>query len=180
MKGGITVQHEFEYHGGVDKPTEHSIEKFLLFFVVNGAELTMSQMLRQGLAYRKEDSDPWTFVTDFDVAKIFIMERGFGSQTRIHSFYVRFDSKSANHVTIRSFTPGQKFFRARAHFLKTSEAAALLDKDSLSLVYLMKQSPLALDTLRRMITIERIEKTKGKVRVIRTGLVKEKSGGDRK
>ena len=172
------MQHEFEYHGGVDKPTEHSIEKFLLFFVVNGAELTMSQMLRQGLAYRKEDSDPWTFVTDFDVAKVFIMERGFGTQTRIHSFYVRFDKNASSTVTIKSFTPGVTFLRGRFTFLRQHEVMKLLDPDSQSFYYLQKQSPLALDVMRKMITVEKREKGKGKVRVIRTGIVNEKNGGE--
>jgi len=61
-------------------------------------------------------------------------------------------------ITIRPFTQKTNFyFKAKGHFLKKKEVLDLLDKESVSWSFMRKQEMLPLQTLRKMITIDRSE-----------------------
>jgi len=166
------VAHIFTYRGGVVKPTTHTVEKFLLFFLVDGREIPVHQLLRDGLVMCLSDKS-LEFTTGLTVAKLFVGQQGFGVQKKYHSFYFRFVDEQVEVVTIRPFmTKLALFFTARIRFLNRAQVLGLLSEDSQSRMFVEKQGPLPLDTLRAMITVERVGE-KG-VRHVRIRKDKEK------
>lgn len=148
----------FEYHGGVVKPTTHTVEKFLLFFVVDGREIPIHQLIRDGLVMKLSEKGN-DYTTGLTVAKLFVGQQGFGIPKKYHSFYFRFVEDKDEMVTVRPFG-GQKLglaFRAKIRFLNRAQTLGLLGKDCESRPFVERQAPLPLDTLRAMITVERVE-----------------------
>jgi hypothetical protein len=159
---------EFEFNGGVWKPTAHTQEKFLLFFVVSGKEIPMFQLLQDGVVLRKEEGKP-IFLTGLPYGKLFVGQGGFGIPKRFHSFYFRFaDGEAEETVTIRPFSLSERlYFKARIKFLKVSEVLDLLDAENESRRFIQRQEPLPLDTLHKLISVEKGHA--GKVRHVRIG-----------
>lgn len=148
----------FDYHGGVVKPTTHTVEKFLLFFVVDGREIPMHQLQRDGLVMRMSEKT-LQYTTGLTVAKLFVGQQGFGIPKKYHSFYFRFVEDRDEVVTIRPFG-GEKLelhFRAKIRFMTREQTLGLLSKECESWPFVERQTPLPLDTLRAMCTVERVE-----------------------
>ena len=163
------MAYEFEFIGGAVKPTEHSIEKLFVFFVVAGKEVPFFQMLRDGLILQKAESKH-TFVTGNNVMKVFIAQQGFGIQRKFHSFYVKFRDGAGPMITIKSFSGDQTKLRisGKFSFLKKSEVLAILDSDNESRRFVKRQRTLPVDVLYRLITVDKSEMKKG-IRHVRIG-----------
>jgi hypothetical protein len=147
---------EFSFKGGIRKPDTHTVEKFLLFFVIDGKEIPMFQLLRDGIILRKSEYGD-DFFTGLKVAKLFLHQAGFNLRRRFHSLYFYFDDDpTAKIATILSFSElGSGFyFKGPIRFLKKAEVVDLLNKDELSLKFLERQEPLPVDTIKRLITVE--------------------------
>jgi hypothetical protein len=151
------------YRGGVAKPGMHEQEKFLLFFLVGENEMPFYQMLKEGLATRKEDGRD-LFVTVYNTAKIFTSHQGFGIQKKYHSFYVELDEVSPI-LTIYPFSgqgsTGGFLFKAQARLLDRKEVLQRLGASSESRKFFEKQETLALNLRERMVMIDRSEMKKG-------------------
>jgi hypothetical protein len=167
------MSYYFKYRGGVNKPTMHSTEKFLMFFVVGGEEIPLHVMLREGLVWRQQDQSgfdlPDSYYTGANVAKIFTSAVAFGDPKRFHSFYIRFINDNPT-VTIRGFGERSKshFFEGKVSFLRKSEILTLLGDHNPSKGFVARQRTLPVETLKRLITVDRSELKQG-VRHIRIG-----------
>lgn len=168
----------FEYVGGVKKPTEHTNEKFLLFFINNGKEVPLYQMqrmslveaIRSGTYMDSEYNKPISrmvvmshFVTSSPYVKLFISQQGFGIQRRYHSFYLRLLDGPAPIVTIYPYSEAKfgMVLRAKMRFMETDEVLEMLDPQSESIRFLERQDTLPLDLLRRMVLVDKSELRKG-------------------
>lgn len=166
------MAYRFEYHGGVAKPSVHTLEKFLAFFVVGGREIPFHLMQRDNLVVKlKEKADEYQ--TSHNVLKLFVMQTGFGLPKRWYSFYFKLVNTPAAEVTIRPFpkegarvTASEFYLRGTFKFLSTQQVEAMLNDDSESKRFVSRQSPLPLDTLRAMVTVDKSFMKKG-VRTIR-------------
>lgn len=167
------MSYHFKFKGGVNKPTTQSTEKFFIFFVIGGEEIPLHTMLREGLVWRKQDDMGFDvqdqYVTGANVAKIFTSAIAFGEPKRFHSFYIRFVDDNPP-VTIIGFGERSKShcFEGHISFLKNSEIMAILGEDNPSRRFVSMQKTLPVDTLRRLITVDRSALKKG-VRHIRIG-----------
>ncbi len=158
-----------EFQGGVAKPTPHTNEKFMLFFLVNGKEIPLYQMARDGLVVKPEYENP-KYLTNFNLCKVFVSQRGFGVQTRFYSFYVKLfaEDSSAPIVTVRPFSLEKTgfFLRGKFAFLRTDQVLKSLSLDNESRKWVEKQGLLPINVLRSMVTVDRSEIKKG-VRAVR-------------
>jgi hypothetical protein len=170
------MAYEFEYRGGVMKPTAHQSVKFLLFFVVGGQEIPHYQMLRDGLSVQLKESVPH-FSTRHDICKVFVATDGFNMPKRFFSFYVRLADGAAAEMTIHPYPDVAHqtnfYFKAMGKFLTKNETFEVLDEDSPSRHYLRQQSMLPIETLRKMVIIDRSAAKQG-IRHVRIG---QKKGG---
>ncbi len=166
-----TTAYQFEYNGGVWKPTDHTTEKFLLFFVVGGKEVSFHQAKREGLV-AEQSRGVQQFSTGLNVAKLFVGEQGFGIRKRYHSFYLRLSPKQKHVVTIKSFSNldngSPYFFKGTVNFLKNAEALELLDPDATSARFIGNQRALPVALLREMVAVDKSALRKG-VRHIKIG-----------
>lgn len=162
------MAHEFEYVGGVVKPTTHSVEKFLLFFVIDGKEVPVHQLRRDGLVQQTQERGN-TYLTGLCVGKIFLAEQGFGIARRYHSFYFRFVDGPSEEVTIRCYG-GIKVglrLKGKIRFLDRSQVLNLLHPENESRVFVERQAAMPLDVLRQLVTVERVKV--GDIRHVRIG-----------
>ena len=162
--------YSFEFSGGTRKPDSHSLEKFLLFFLVGEKEIPFYQLVKDGLVYRAEDANPHKFITGQKIAKLFVAEQGFGRQKRYHSFYCELQETACQEVTIRSFLPGSSpfFFKGGFRFMKKQEVLAMLPAGMESRSFIARQETLPLDLLRKMISVDHTEERKN-VRFVMVG-----------
>jgi hypothetical protein len=169
----------FEYKGGVEKPTEHSTEKFLVFLVAGGNEMAVWDMEREGLVENKGLSKSIRggveYSTGINIVKVFLAQSGFGIQRRFYSIYLRLLQGPAAEVTIRPFTEDLNFFfKAQAEVLTSKQALNILSPDSSSRRFVARQSPLPVKIMERILTIDRSRQREG-VRKVRFG---GQHGGD--
>ncbi len=164
----------FDFKGGVVKPTPHTVEKFLLFFVVNGREVPLYQMQQDNLVLKPFSEHPERFTSGNNVLKLFMYMGGFGVAKRYYSFYIRLfdDTAAVPSVTIRSLSlspTDELFFKGKASFLKKSEVLNILDKKAQSRAFIQNQTLPPLDLLHKLITVDKSELKKGvrHIRVVR-------------
>jgi len=152
------LAHEFIYKGGVVKPTTHTVEKFLLFFVIDGKEVPLHQLRRDGLVQQAQEGGD-RFLTGLTVGKIFLAQQGFGIARRYHSFYFRFVDGPSEMVTIRGYG-GDKVglvMKAKVRFLNRSQVLDLLHPENESRPFVERQAAMPLDVLRQLVTVERVK-----------------------
>jgi hypothetical protein len=168
------VYYSFQYSGGSRKPTNQTLEKFMLFLVISGKEIPLYQALKDGLALRESSTSDGTYVTGHQVVKLFVAEQGFGLRRRFHSFYLSLLQPPAPVVQIRPFSLGASpyEFKARCRFLERDQVLDLLDPESTSYLFFQKQEFLPLDLLRAMIRVDKSELKKN----IRHLEINEKKG----
>lgn len=161
---------DFRFKGGVVKPTEHTVEKFLLFIVVGGHELPMYQALRDGLVIRPDSMEPERYAMSGNVLKLFIAQQGFGVPKRFHSFYLRLVDDSAPMIKVMPFSVEKTgmYFLSSARFMDKQEVMTLLDASCESRSYVERQETLPLNLLRSMVLVDRSEQRKN-VRMVRIG-----------
>lgn len=158
------MAYRFEFSGGVCKPHVHQLEKFLLFFVVGGREVPLYQMVQEGVVARLS-RDTAEYQTSNNILKVFVMQSGFGIPKRYHSFYFRLMPEPHALVTIKSFpavgrktTCSEFYFKGMGRFLNREQVLQLLSDangDKRSLSFVKNQSPLPVDMLRAMVTVDR-------------------------
>lgn len=167
------MSYHFHFRGGVFKPNMHLTEKFMLFFVMGGEEVPFYKAVDTGLCV-PTDFGATEFTTNNNIVKIFVSRQGFGVSKQFYSFYFRIGEagKGNNKVKIVPFTPGgtpgfhNYHFEAFGKFLKNTEAAELLDKESFSYKMVTKQGMLPLEVLRKLVTIDRTWARQGLRRVV--------------
>uniref|UniRef100_A0A6M3M976 Uncharacterized protein n=1 Tax=viral metagenome TaxID=1070528 RepID=A0A6M3M976_9ZZZZ len=163
------MAYQFQYVGGVSKPTMHTSEKFLLFFVLDGREIPFYQLKENGLITQLFWKNPDYTVAN-NVAKLFVGQKGFGIPSLWYSFYIRLVDGAGPMVTIRPFsgTKSGFFFKARCHFMRQKEILQLLDGKAVSREFVLKQKLMPVEMLKRMVTVDKSFMKEG-VRAIKIG-----------
>lgn len=160
---------EFQYHGGIYKPSQHVLEKFMLFVLISGEEVSLYHMLRDGLVKESPDKKR-VFLSQFDVVKLFVSQQGFGIPKRYHSFYLQLKPLgiTGSKVTVLPFSlrKSQFHFMANARFLTKKQVLEYLPLESESKKFIAAQDMLPLAVLKDMIQVRKPDLKKG-VRVIR-------------
>lgn len=157
----------FIYKGGIANLNRYDKEKFLLFFVIEGVEIPIYQMIRDGLVFQGEKSTE--FFTMHRIAKIFVSQQGFGIQKKYHSFYIELmpDEQVTPKITVTSFSKEANMtLIGKFHFLKKQRVLKILGKESLSYRFIKQQQPLPIKKLNEMISIDRSDMRKN-VRCVR-------------
>ena len=163
------MSYKFSFHGGVFRRDPYTIEKFLLFWVVGGEEIHNYQMLRDSLVVRASEKNPHEFISGHKICKLFLAEQGNRVSRRHYSFYFQLLDESNPLVTIRPFDRELDFyFQGHLSFLKKSQVLKLLNKDCQSRTFLLRQEMLPIETLKRLITVDKTVLKRG-VRKIRLG-----------
>lgn len=144
---------QFTYHGGSRKSSEHSIEKFMLFFVVGGKEMTFYDMKKLG--YVESTEVQHSYVTDYKHLKIFISEQGFGIRKRYLSFYFELSS-AGNKIKIMPFLKQVSpfMFEGIGRFLRRKEIRELVT-DEHSLYFYENQPKLPKNILLELVEIDK-------------------------
>ena len=156
------MSYKFNFHGGVFRRDPYTIEKFLLFWVVGGEEIHNYQMLRDSLVVRASEKKPYEFISGHKICKLFLAEQGNRISRRHYSFYFQLLDESSPLVTIKPFDRELDFyFQGHLSFLKKSQVLKLLGKDCPSRVFLLRQEMLPIDTLKRLVTIDKTTLRKG-------------------
>jgi len=169
---------QFHYRGGIVKPTPHTVEKFLLFFVVSGKEIPIYRLQQDSLILRPNVAEPDMYTSGNNIAKLFMVEAGFGIPKRYYSFYMRILDESEPHpiITVKPLSgdPTGFYFQAKANFMKKSQVLSLLDAEESSVPFIKRQALPPVDLLRKLITVDKSELRKN-VRHVRIG---KKKGGE--
>lgn len=164
----------FKYVGGSRKPTKHTIEKFMLFFVVGGKEMSFHDMKNLGYVTKLGNSENIlnlsmteqfnvlfkkerlsTYTTNYKYVKLFMSEQGFGIRKRYVSFYFQL-SPTGNKIKIVPFTKDASpfSFEAIGKFLSREEVKKIVT-DKNSLFFYAKQPKLPKEILRELIVVDR-------------------------
>lgn len=173
--------YELEYKGGVEQIDTSSCCKFMVFLLNHGKEIPFWEAKKHGIVSRPQVSGRTAipknlYQVDTPIVKVFLYDLDFGRQKITYSFYIHMGSlDTPQTVTIKPISKaGVKsgfYFKTNGRFLSTKEAAGIVEKDSMSYRMLIAQSPIPIDTLRQLVTINRpkvIEQAR-KVRKLRLG-----------
>ncbi len=144
---------EFNFKGGIFRHSAHHSEKFLLYFLAGGKEISFYELRNANILKKGKVMD--SYVSPFEVCKIFTAVSGFGIPKRFYSFYFqikRIDRK----ITIFPFSLDKTgfYFTANGNFLNTTQVKEHLSNNSDSYKFLKIQDPLPVEILRSMITID--------------------------
>jgi len=171
-------QYSFEYHGGVYRNSLREChEKFLLFLIQNGQEIPFFKAVNLNFVYRsKEDladsiRDSRRFISPCPYLKLFLQHRTPNTPYISFSFYLRVvDKEKHPTVTIKPFrvafpdryannsiahTLTNAYLKGKFSFLKKEEALDLLHASQLSQTYLRHQKMLPVETLKKLVTVEK-------------------------
>lgn len=159
------------FQGGLDKRkrlTTYSTYKFLLFFVCDGQEKTLSQARSEGYVAHEGGGYSSSLVSRVPVVKLFTSRQGFGERKAFLSFYINLREKLKD-INIKSFSPEAEFeFSALGRLMSTEEVGSLVGVETDSYLFFRKQSRLSVSELRKYITTtQAIDATGGAVRMLR-------------
>lgn len=186
---------QFKYVGGSRKPTEHTIEKFMLFLVVGGKEMSFHDLKKLGYVnkaantkdfldlnrdaqitrlFQKAETYASNYTTTYKYLKIFISEQGFGIRKRYVSFYFQL-SPAGNKVKIVPFSGEASpfYFEAVGRFLSKEEVKKIV-ADENSLYFYSRQPRLPKEEIRKLITVDRTHLQKNMRKIIVLKQEKEK------
>jgi hypothetical protein len=145
--------YEFTYVGGARKPTVHTLEKFMLFILIGDKETPFWQLFHQK-QLTQIMSKQNTYLTMYNMVKIFLSVQGFGIRKQYLSLYIQLGEEYPA-LSVRSFVDNSNFiFSAQGKLLKRKEVESIV-KDSVSLSYYLKQPDLSISLLQKLITINR-------------------------
>lgn len=162
------MQHNYHYRGGVWKPSDHSMEKFLLFLLVGDQEVPHYQAIKEGVAARL-DAGVDEFVTSHPVVKLFVSRKGFGLKDQYHSFWIRLDeSESILKIVPFSGDKDGHYFKGKSKIMKRDEVLELLSEESPSKLFFGRQEVLPINLMAQMVSIDRGE-IKANVRYVKIG-----------
>lgn len=176
---------QFKYVGGSRKPTDHTMEKFMLFFVVGGKEMSFHELKKLGYVSHPLGTDnkgpsPFanvdglisyaaSYTTVYKYIKLFILEQGFGIRKRYVSFYFEL-SPAGNKIKIVPFTgEASPFsFEAVGRFLPKEEVKKIVTNEN-SLFFYDRQPKWPREVLRKLITVDRtyLQKNMRKIIVLK-------------
>ena len=165
------MAYNFIFNGGAVKPNINSNIKFFLFFVVGGEEIPLYRALTESLVTRAHDQHnfdiPNSFKTSLNIGKLFTSFSEFGNAKQYYSFYFKFREQEGNpKVTIKGFGDWRAYyFTSQISFLRKNEILAVLSEDSASRKFLSYQRTLPVETLKRLIDVDRSEMLKGQRRI---------------
>lgn len=179
---------QFNYVGGSRKPTDHTIEKFMLFFVVGGKEMPFHELKKLGYvesvdtftSTRESDRGEVRMISFKDIVqkrsslyttkhkyiKLFISEQGFGVRKRHTAFYFEI-SLTGNKIKITPF--GGKSspfsFEAIGRFLPKGEVKKIVTDEN-SLFFYSRQPKLPKEVIHELITIDKTHLQKNMRKII--------------
>lgn len=142
----------FKFKGGSKHITDHQIEKFLVFPVLNnGKELSIYTALSLNLVQREDGLHRYT--TEIEHIKVLAVQKGFGIRHLRKTFIVKL-SESDPQITISAFS-GAKMgvFWACGSILTKAEGHKLLSDEN-SKRYLLNEAELPPNMLEKMISID--------------------------
>lgn len=144
----------FKFKGGVFRHNKHYSEKFLLYFLAGGKEISFYE-LRNANILKKNSNIADHYKAPFNICKIFLSVAGFGIPRKFYSFYFQIVEKERT-VTIKPFSLDKTgfYFTANGNFLNTTQVKEHLSNNSDSYKFLKIQDPLPVEILRSMITID--------------------------
>lgn len=163
------MEFQFRAKFGIDKPHIQVTEKFLIFFVVGGKEISMWDMIKNNLVVREYDSHVVDlYSTSHQFVKVFVGEHGQDLPSRHFSFYLKLTTEGQT-VRIVPYMKGLKmYFEAKANFLRKSKTLELLEKGSTSWKFCKTQTIPPKNVLRSLVSINKSSKREG-VRVVQLG-----------
>lgn len=164
------MRYVYKYRGGVWKPSDHSMEKFMLFLLIGNQEVPHYEAIKEGVAARV-DAGADEFETSHPVVKLFVSRKGFGLKDQYHSFWIRLDGAEpflriipfSGEATVRD---GGHYFRAKSRILKRDEVLEILPEDSQSRLFFNRQEVLPINLMTLMVQIDR-SKIKENVRYVK-------------
>lgn len=162
--------YDFVFKGGVRSDSPHHTEKFLVFCVSQGLEISFYEALRLGLLQQDRSTGLNHYKAVPNHLKIFAFQSRFTQTRQSYSFFVRLDPSGAD-ITLKGFGLGAGgfIFSTRGEVLKKSAALGLLDANGISYKLLQHQSPLPKILRRQMREIKYREERPDIIRKIRVG-----------
>lgn len=174
----------FYLNSGSRKPSDTTLEKFFMFFVIGGKEKSFYEMKKLGMVSPSGPSNQYngititgdfdvfrdTYTTNIQIVKIFISVQGFGIQKRYVAFYLQLLAPPAKKIKIIPFhlkgAPASPFyFEAYARIVPKREIEKYIT-DVKTLEFLNRQPVLPKEILRSLISIDK-EALRTNVRKIR-------------
>jgi len=164
------MPYKFSFHGGCWTQDIHQSEKFLLFFIAGGKEVSFFELLRAKIikhtkldddekALMTQTNDSHLFQSPYPYVKIFAFHGGFGIAKQFHSFYFKIaeEGSHGDYINIRPFTIAKTgyFFNASGYFVMPAKIKTILDPECDSLQYIDRQSLLPLNILRKMVGVKK-------------------------
>jgi hypothetical protein len=160
----------FSFRGGVWSPKGGVTEKFLLFLIVSGKEISLNSAQSYGLVNASgKSSAPGNSITVYETAithaKIFLAETAIRRQRRFNVFYVQFDDATRETITVRPYSclyrdpekdavfPGQMIFKFNGKVLNGKEVESITSGESLS--YYRNQSAMPIMVKDRVVSVDR-------------------------
>lgn len=160
----ITIRYQFKFRGGIIKNQtpnargvlENQSDKFLLWLFNNKKETSLYEAESLGMVKRNGE----IFETDIAVMKVFLGSTVQGCPPFWYNCFVVLGSTDKI-IKIQSPTPEGKlkglFFEAEGRFLRKEEYAKVLDTKGTTYKILQRTPPVAVDVIRSMITVTKIE-----------------------
>lgn len=162
---------QFSFNGGSRNIGSQETEKFLPFFLVNGREILVYPLIKQGLIKKNEehadDSTMSSYITPFPHIKLFLYNSGFGKPKRVYSVYMQLREAPAPMVTIKPLIGvGSYMFKGRVRFLENREVLSLIDKSEPSYNFVANgYNKIPISTLQSLVSIDRSEMRQGVRRI---------------
>lgn len=163
----------FEYNGGVSKPDPHSIEKLMLFFIVNGREVSFYTLLKNHIINTNSKDNSYSTLLEY--GKVFLSVSGFGIRKQYASVYFRLTELPCKVINVVPFPipsikePVDKkmYFSAPCSLLsKNSVKSSNILTDVTALEFLERQPLLTVKELKSIVTVD-LSAIREKVRKIK-------------
>lgn len=155
----------FECCVGVNKPTRHESEKFLVYLLDGDTWVPLNTARQKGMVVMREEGS-MVYATDKKIFKIVVDHKGFKiphKEIVLHAEY----RDDLDLVTIKSCGPSKDFFfRSSVRFLNNAEVLKIVPKGTHSWNYARKYVLPSRETLKKMISKSKNPKRGGKVRKI--------------
>jgi hypothetical protein len=187
IEGGLFMsKYIFKFKGGVIQNQQNTV-KFLLFLINGGKEFSFYDAKNQKIVSAEydeyDDMSNATFrrrelpgySTECGIVKVFLFEKPRIGRNIQQSFYLALSNeKNSNEITIKPLSTQALAmsygFTAHAKLLKPREALSILDENSISDKFLLRQEQLPIETLRKIASIKRFEAPKEKSLAVHGGV----------
>ena len=158
--------YQFSFNGGSRKIGSQETEKFLPFFIVNGREILVYPLIKQGLIKKDEqhrdESTMSMYHTPYPLIKLFLYHSGFGTPKRVYSVYMKLREPPAPMVTVKPLiSVGSYMFKARVRFLEQKEILEIIDRNEPSYQFVENgYNRIPISLLQSIVSVDRTEMRK--------------------